>query len=291
MKKVLVLGGTRFFGKRLVKGLVDSGYDVTIATRGRQADPFGNEIARMQVDRNDLDSLKRIGSSEWELVFDSLCYTGANASHIVQVLEGKVKRLVVTSSRAVYEHSPLIRREADFDPYSYPITAGTREEVSYEEGKRQAEAALFQKAGFPVIAVRFPIVLGVEDYTKRLHFYVDQIRAQKEIYVGNPHARQSYIDADEAARFLQWAGESAQACGPYNACSDDAWTLPQLLGAVEDAIGKPARILTGGTAEQLSPFAIPDSYVLDTGKARREGYAFRSLSDWLVPLIQRLAAE
>lgn len=84
MKKVLVLGGTRFFGKRLVKGLVDSGYDVTIATRGRQADPFGNEIARMQVDRNDLDSLKRIGSSEWELVFDSLCYTGANASHIVQ---------------------------------------------------------------------------------------------------------------------------------------------------------------------------------------------------------------
>ncbi|MED1852411.1 NAD-dependent epimerase/dehydratase family protein [Brevibacillus borstelensis] len=33
MKKVLVLGGTRFFGKRLVKGLVDSGYDVTIATR------------------------------------------------------------------------------------------------------------------------------------------------------------------------------------------------------------------------------------------------------------------
>ncbi|MEJ8544427.1 NAD-dependent epimerase/dehydratase family protein [Brevibacillus borstelensis] len=291
MKKVLVLGGTRFFGKKLVKGLIEAEYDVTIATRGRQADPFGNEIARLQVDRNDLDSLKRVACSDWDLVFDSLCYSEANASHIAQVLEGRVGRFIVTSSRAVYDHSPTIRKETDFDPYTYPIAAGTREDVSYEEGKRQAEAVLFQKARFPAIAVRFPIVLGVEDYTRRLHFYVDHVRDQKDVYIGNPDARQSFIDADEAARFLQWAGESAQACGPYNACSDEAWTLPELIGKVEEAVGKSARVLTGGVAEQLSPFAIPDSYVLDTEKARNEGYAFGALSDWLVPLIQRLAAK
>ncbi|MBU5482690.1 hypothetical protein KQI86_00040 [Clostridium sp. MSJ-11] len=32
MSKVLVFGGTRFFGKDLVKTLIDNEYDVTIAT-------------------------------------------------------------------------------------------------------------------------------------------------------------------------------------------------------------------------------------------------------------------
>lgn len=34
LKKVLVLGGTRFFGKHLVETLLQDGHDVTIATRG-----------------------------------------------------------------------------------------------------------------------------------------------------------------------------------------------------------------------------------------------------------------
>ncbi len=34
VKRVLVLGGTRFFGKHLVAALLQAGYDVTIATRG-----------------------------------------------------------------------------------------------------------------------------------------------------------------------------------------------------------------------------------------------------------------
>jgi len=40
MKKVLVMGGTRFFGKKLVQHLLDEGNEVTIATRGRTPDPY-----------------------------------------------------------------------------------------------------------------------------------------------------------------------------------------------------------------------------------------------------------
>ncbi|MGL4383366.1 MAG: NAD-dependent epimerase/dehydratase family protein [Bacilli bacterium] len=38
--KILVLGGTRFIGKKLVGLLIDEGYDVSIATRGTTIDPF-----------------------------------------------------------------------------------------------------------------------------------------------------------------------------------------------------------------------------------------------------------
>src|SRR5699024_11983239 len=41
-------------------------------------------------------------------------------------------------------------------------------EVGYGEGKRQAEQVLFTKAPFEVTAYRFPIVLDLDDYTKRL---------------------------------------------------------------------------------------------------------------------------
>lgn len=53
LKKVLVLGGTRFFGKHLVEYLLQAGHDVTIATRGVTEDSFGNEVKRIIVDRED----------------------------------------------------------------------------------------------------------------------------------------------------------------------------------------------------------------------------------------------
>ncbi len=45
--KILVLGGTRFFGIHMVKDLIDKGHDITIATRGNAKDgdaaPYNGE--------------------------------------------------------------------------------------------------------------------------------------------------------------------------------------------------------------------------------------------------------
>ncbi|MGX9135065.1 hypothetical protein ACWV26_11955 [Rummeliibacillus sp. JY-2-4R] len=40
MKTALVLGGTRFFGVKLVQCLLDNGVSVTVATRGNRNSPF-----------------------------------------------------------------------------------------------------------------------------------------------------------------------------------------------------------------------------------------------------------
>ncbi|MFE7913827.1 NAD-dependent epimerase/dehydratase family protein, partial [Bacillus mobilis] len=50
LKSVLVLGGTRFFGKNLVEALLQDEHDVTIATRGITEDPFGSAVKRLIVD-------------------------------------------------------------------------------------------------------------------------------------------------------------------------------------------------------------------------------------------------
>ena len=38
--KILVLGGTRFFGIHMVNDLIEKGHEVTIATRFRFQNPF-----------------------------------------------------------------------------------------------------------------------------------------------------------------------------------------------------------------------------------------------------------
>jgi len=40
--KILVLGGTRFFGIHMVNDLIEKGHEVTIATRGITPDYFGD---------------------------------------------------------------------------------------------------------------------------------------------------------------------------------------------------------------------------------------------------------
>ena len=52
-KNVLVLGGTRFFGKHLVNELLAQGMKVTIATRGKTPDSFGSSVERLIFDRED----------------------------------------------------------------------------------------------------------------------------------------------------------------------------------------------------------------------------------------------
>ena len=39
--KILILGGTRFFGIYTVEDLLEKGHDVTIATRGKAHDGYG----------------------------------------------------------------------------------------------------------------------------------------------------------------------------------------------------------------------------------------------------------
>ncbi|HEY4554390.1 MAG TPA: NAD-dependent epimerase/dehydratase family protein, partial [Bacillaceae bacterium] len=56
MKSALILGGTRFFGKELVRCLLDKGVDVTIATRGKSGNPFGEEVRQLIADRYDTES-------------------------------------------------------------------------------------------------------------------------------------------------------------------------------------------------------------------------------------------
>lgn len=264
MKKVLVLGGTRFFGKRLVELLLqDSDSQVTILTRGVTEDDFGDRVTRLAADRTDETALAQAaGDQVWDVIYDNICFSPDEAAAAVRIFAGRVKKYILTSSLSVYDPQPEALTEADFDPAHYPLKLGGKADFSYQEGKRLAEAVLLQTADFPAAAVRFPIVLGTDDYTRRLHFHIEHVLDGQPIGIPNPQADISFIRSDEAAGFLHWLGTSTLT-GPVNACSDGTLTIGGVITAIEAATGKPAvvRPETADADSSHSALKNPGSWI------------------------------
>lgn len=289
MKTALVLGGTRFFGKHLVHALLDQGVDVTVATRGQTEDDFGQRVKRLTIDRTDRDSLvKAVEGRSFDFVFDQICYGPTDAQHAVDAFAGKIGRYIFTSTLSVYDITGETWAEAGFDPYHYPIRYGERTEFSYQEGKRLAEAVFFQKAAFPVVAMRIPIVMGTDDYTRRLHFYVERIRDGVPFYIPNLDAEMNFITSQEAGNFLAWVAQS-DLTGPVNACASGTISLRELLALIEETVGKQAVLAPEETEATSSPYGVPLTWCLDTTMAERAGFAFTRLHDWLPQLVQEIA--
>ncbi len=274
MTTALVFGGTRFFGKKLIKVLLEKGYEVTIATRGLTEDPFENHVKRVQVDRSDKDTLiNAFKDTTYDLIFDNICYSPNEALSACEVFKGKVGRYIFTSTLSVYDEGLAVKEEA-YNPYQYPIVYGSREDFNYGELKRLAEAVFFQKSEFPVVAVRFPVVIGEEDYTKRLLSYYDKINKGKPMYIDNIESEMSFISADEAGAFLHWIG-TTDFEGPINACSNGTITIQEIVEMCETESGK--KWHSGLLGSEEGAFNGFTKYTLDHSKAKEMGFHFSEI--------------
>lgn len=291
MKNILVLGGTRFFGRKLVDLLLEEGHNVTILTRGQSGNPFGDKVEHIIADRsNQTEFARKVEGRTFDIVYDNICFSPNEAYDFCELFNGKIGKLVFTSTLSVYGADGEEKFETDFDPYHYEIRLGNKEDFTYGEGKRQAEAVYFKYAQFPVVAVRIPIVLGEDDYSRRLHLHVERIANGEPIGFVNMDAEMSFIQATEAAQFLKWAGMT-EIEGPFNATANGRISLANLIKMIEAVTGKSARIALVGNDEIISPYAVPTSWYMSNEKAVAKGFQFTNLDDWLKPLVETIAKE
>ncbi|ADI00380.1 NAD-dependent epimerase/dehydratase family protein [Salisediminibacterium selenitireducens] len=290
MEKVLVLGGTRFFGKRLTERLLKEGKEVTLATRGESGNPFGNTVHHLKVDRFNRGSMEKIfQDGEWDVIYDQICFSPDDAMDAVDIFSGRTGRYVFTSTLSVYDFDDKgCKKEDDFDPFHYPLKEGRKEAFSYGEGKRLAEAVFAQKADFPVTMVRPPIVVGTDDYTKRLQYYMQRIQNRQPIGLDQPDARLSFVHAGELADFLYFAGHETFT-GPVNTSSPDAVSLHELMQLMQHEL-QDGSVIIQPTSDSVeaSPMNFPASYYQDVNRAKEAGFAFSPMSNWLPGLIRDL---
>jgi nucleoside-diphosphate-sugar epimerase len=280
--KVLVLGGTRYFGIHMVNSLLKNGHEVTIATRGRRKDNFGSAVERLILERTDPASIAAaLAGRRFDAACDSLAFCSDDIRNLLGTLN--CRRYVMTSSAAVYDKMRPGMKEAEFDPYSNSLTWGSL--MEYGEGKRQAETALFQRyKNFEGAAVRFPFVIGGDDYTGRLLFYVENTVKGKPMRIDNPDEELSFIRSDEAGAFLAWTAEK-EFSGPVNASSKGTISVRKIIRYVESRTGKKAGFSSSGLA---GPYNGQEAFSLDTAKAEALGFRFSTLDDWIFVLLDSL---
>lgn len=301
-KNILVIGGTRYFGKLLVQRLLQAGHRVTIATRGQAPDPFGALIERIRVDRRNESAMRAAFANipGYDIVYDQLCYSPVDAAISARVFAGKVERYIMASTIDVYR--PLLgSQDAPFSESFVNVLAQPIDTQypwhdpklacdSYVSGKLQAEAYFYRDGSLPVVSVRIGHVLaGAEDFTGRLAHYVDLVRLGAPLRYSNAAAATSFMSAQAICDFLAWTG-AQQFKGPINAACDGALSAFDIFQRVGMALGEPVKTVPASKTAQpgeLSPFDFPSQLMADTSRATKLGYRFGHSDEWLDTLIRQ----
>ena len=281
---ILVVGGTKFVGVHLVNQLLLDGHEVTIATRGLAKDGFGDAVNRTILERTDSESISNALTGKfYDVVYDSQAYSSNEVKYLLDAVT--CERYIEISTVSVYvPNFRLNLPESDFDAVTYPLKWCSRNDFGYDEIKRQAECAMFQAySHIPSVAVRLPLVIGEDDYTKRLYFYIEHIVKSNPMHVDNLNAEMQFIMSHDAGKFLAWLANK-NFCGSINAANRGSTSLAQIIKYVENKANTKAILSEEG---ENAPFnGFPD-YGLDLSKATEIGYDFPNLDMRLFDLLDK----
>ncbi|TXS21157.1 NAD-dependent epimerase/dehydratase family protein [Streptomyces sp. ms191] len=284
---VLVIGGNRYFGKRLITLLRESGHRVTMLNRGSSPAPDG--VGRIVADRDDEAALEdALKGLSFDVVVDQVCYTPRQAEIARRVFAGRTGRYVMTSTVEVYAYedsaAPVAEDALDLDTVvvetDLPWDDPEFREAHYGEGKRQAEAVFAAGPPFAWTSVRVAHVLGgADDFTGRVEHYARRVRAGQPIRVPVRNRPATYVYVEEIAAFLAWAA-GADFTGPVNAHSHGLLDTADICAEIVRQTGGRA-VFQEVEVGEVSPFSFARSYGMDNTRATALGFSFRHSSEWL----------
>ena len=245
MANVLVIGGTLFIGRALVRRLLARGGRVTILHRA-QGTPFGSAVEEIRCDRNDTRAVARaVASKPFDVVFDNVYdwQRGTTAEQVgaaAQACASGLRRYVFTSSVASYGDGLDHDEDDALAPADHP--------EPYVRNKAETERMLLRlhrETGFPAVTLRPPYVYGPENPFYREAFFWDRLLADRPILLPGDGSRlMQFVLADDLARAALLAADTDAASGrAYNIAHARPVTQMELVEALARAAGKTARFL------------------------------------------------
>ncbi|HET6616271.1 MAG TPA: NAD-dependent epimerase/dehydratase family protein [Gemmatimonadota bacterium] len=310
--RVLVIGGTRFVGPRLVRSLLARGHEVTTFNRGSSPDPMIDPIERLHGDRTDPAQLERaIAGRSFDCCVDTIAMRGTDTSGAVEILNGRVGHYVHFSTGQVYlvrEGCRSPAREEDYEGPLVPapsVDAWDRGQWEYGIEKRECEDALqraWRDRGFPATRLRLTMVHGIDDPRGRIRTYVRTLLAGEPLRVpSEPSPPIRPIHAEAVVDAVLAVLESVLGRGEaYNLAQDESWSHDELVARIAGMLDVEPRLerrprdelIREGVFPGCAPLANPWMSVLDPGRAERElGFRPARFADWLPGMVERLAEE
>ncbi len=295
--KILILGGTSFFGKEFALTAFRGGHNITIFSNKCPIDKIPLDIKQVRGDRNIYVDLARMSVETWDVILDNICYTPQDAENAVKAFSKRCGLYVFTSSEAVYSvleraSSPYREKSTSF----FSENAGLRGLSGYEYafGKLDSEKVFlkaFAEKKFPAVIIRFPIIIGPHDPTLRAFSYWIRLADERPLISPGAFFKRRYIYSKDAAASLDVLISSPGVAGEiFNFADDVEITLYDFLKLSANIMGKKVEILSpdfswlqeNGFDFESSPFSYYSDFVIDIRKAREKlNWKSSDINDWL----------
>jgi len=244
IKRVLVMGGSYFIGKKIVDVLLDNGYSVYILNRGTRENN-NEKVINLKCDRNDAEQMNTILS---KYLFDIVIDVSALNQPQVEILynslnKENLKMLVFISSSAVY----------DVEKFSIPYREETplkenKYWTSYGTNKIEAENFLiekFQNRQEKLIILRPPYVYGENNYSQRESLIFEHICNDKPIIIPNNGSvyLQFIYTTDLANIILNLINTKLHKISIFNVGNKKPITIKEWIECCSKVVGKNAKII------------------------------------------------
>ncbi|WP_427385096.1 NAD-dependent epimerase/dehydratase family protein [Janibacter sp. G56] len=294
--RVLVLGGTAWLGRAVVRAALSRGHEVTAFARGESGTvPEGATF--VPGDREQPASYDELGGGEWDLVVDLARQPGQVRSALA-ALSPRALHWAFISSCSVYADQS--RPDADERARRLrPVAGDVIGPEDYGAGKVACEIACESARGKDVLLVRSGLIVGRGDPSDRFGYWPSRFALATEdggpVLVPGASAQHfQAIHVDDLAAWIVEAGLRG-VTGPFNT-SGPVTTLADLLDTSARvagftgervALGDEA-LLAAGIAETMGPDSMPmwvhdaewaGFFARDVSAARREGLTCRPLAE------------
>ncbi len=238
--KTLIIGGTLFIGKHMVKELLRAGHQVSVLHRKPSHD-FGKRVENLVADRNDAQSVREaLRGKRFEVVIDNVYdwSRGTTALQVEATLRAcgdHLHRYVFMSSVAAYGDGLNHHEGNALAPDDHPDP--------YVRNKAASERALFrlhQRCGAPVVTLRPPYIYGPGNPFYREAFFWDRIRAGRPIVVpgdGRRLMQFAYV-RDLVWACLQAIEKPAAVGHAFNIANPRPLTQTEVVLALAEPTGK-----------------------------------------------------
>lgn len=236
--KVLVLGGTRFLGRHLVRALRARHHEVTLLNRGRSAPALFPEVEQLRGDREQgADGLRALDGRRFDAVIDTCGYlprvVRASCEKFAGAAGGPIERYVFISSISVY--ASLAQPDLAEDGLLALMPKPASEDVGAHYGalKAACEREVQSAFGERALVVRPGLIVGPFDPTGRFTWWLQRLaRGGEALAPGVPEAPVQFIDVRDLAEWIVRALTRGPG-GTFNATGPDVpLTLGELLGSI-----------------------------------------------------------
>jgi len=224
MKRILIIGGTQFVGRVLVKKLVENpDYELTLFNRGKTNAQLFPEIARIFGDRNVESDLDKIAQQDWDVIIDTSSYFPIPLEYQLNQLKGRVGRYIYVSTGSVYDFGQSPGKLLTEDSLVFTCPESQKRDTqgnSYNFRKAACEQVILEQDWLDKIILRPGLIIGPYDYTDRLYYWIYRVQKRFAMLLpgGGQHSL-SFTDVYDFANIMIQSIEIDHQHDIYNATS------------------------------------------------------------------------